>query len=119
MKEIKRINSVEQWSKIQSAEQGSHRVIFKNSGRCFISAGALREYQKWASNIDSAQNIELYIVDVVYDRNISNRIAEDTKIWHQSPQIIWLSPDGEVIFDTSHSQIKFNKLNQLMLEKEV
>ena len=90
---------------LQSAiEKSSEKiiVIFKHSTRCIISKTVLRNFEK---EIEQNQNndIEFYYLDLLNYRNISNEIAENLHVTHQSPQVIVIknqqaiynaSPDG-------------------------
>ena len=48
-----------------------------------------------------ADELRAYFLDLIAFRSISNKIAEDLHVHHESPQIIMLDK-GEVILDASH-----------------
>ncbi len=119
MKAIKNIESIDEWTEILNDNSGTiNRVIFKNSNHCVISFSAFREFQKWAANLASDEPVELYVVDVINQRSISNHIAETLGVIHQSPQIIWIN-GGKVISHFSHYQITLDKLNEVYNSLEV
>jgi bacillithiol system protein YtxJ len=80
-------------------------IIFKTSPTCPISAGALRRFEQWAEKLDDQCRLLLYTVDVKSDRLLSQLIAEEVHIKHESPQVIWLNSDFSVKWHQSHSAI--------------
>lgn len=84
----------------QYVEQPGKKLLFKHSTTCPISAKANEEFLAYAQGSDTPAAI----VHVIEDRPLSNRIAEDFGIKHESPQIFLLE-DGEVRWNTSHWKI--------------
>ncbi len=81
-------------------------VIFKHSTRCSISRMAKdRIEREWNESID----LPFYYLDLLQYREISNSIAEQTGVEHQSPQIIVLK-GGKSVFTTSHGQISLKAI---------
>jgi bacillithiol system protein YtxJ len=79
-------------------------VIFKHSPRCPISIAAkMRWNLLWESN----SSIPVYLIDVINDRLLSNKVADYFQIEHQSPQIIAVCKN-KVVLTQSHSQINPN-----------
>lgn len=52
-------------------------------------------------------NAEFYFLDLLAHRDISNKIASDFEVTHQSPQMIVLK-DGKAIKNASHQAISLN-----------
>ena len=77
---------------------------------------AKKQFQKWVKKLPEDCNLDIYEIDVIYQRTVSNRIAEDTDVFHQSPQVIWLNKDKTVKYHFSHGQIN-NKNLQNYFEK--
>ena len=50
------------------------------------------------------ENINLYFLDLLRFRELSNAIATDFDVFHQSPQLL-LVKDGECIYEASHGEI--------------
>lgn len=75
-------------------------VIFKHSTRCSISAMVKNRLDKAAQ----PDNIKFYYLDLLQYRNISNKIAEDFQVHHESPQVL-LIKNGECIYEESHNGI--------------
>ena len=58
---------------------------------------------------DAPENMDFYFLDLLRYRDISNRIADNFQVYHQSPQIL-LIKNGECIYDESHMAIQMNEL---------
>ena len=81
-------------------------VIFKHSTRCFISKTVLRNFEKEVAQKGSA-NISFYFLDLLAHRSISNKIASEFGIEHQSPQMIVLE-NGTAVKNASHQSISLS-----------
>ncbi|WP_265130730.1 bacillithiol system redox-active protein YtxJ [Chryseobacterium oranimense] len=85
-----------------------HKIaIFKHSTRCFISKTVLRNFEKEIDNLD--HKVELYYLDLLQHRLISNKISEYLGIRHESPQLIVIE-DGKVINSASHEDISTSQI---------
>lgn len=90
-------------------ESYENRVaIFKHSTSCFISKTVLKNFEKEIENSD-AQNVSFYFLDLSAFRPISNKIAEDFGIRHESPQLIVLE-NGKAINNASHQDISLSQI---------
>ena len=86
-------------------------MLFKDSVSCGISA---RAKQGLLSDWDiSADELSFYYLDLLSHRNISNKIAADLKVIHQSPQII-LVKNGKAVFDISHHRISVSEVKRAL-----
>lgn len=94
------LESAEQLQSIK--EQPGYSIIFKHSTRCSISMMARRRFEMdWDKMPDT---IPLYFLDLIKYRSLSNQIAEDFHVHHESPQLL-LIKEGECILDQSHGGI--------------
>ena len=84
-------------------------VIFKHSTRCSISRMALKNFE---NEFNRNYTIQLYYLDLLNHRDISNAITAQFQITHQSPQLIFIK-DGQAIYHASHSDIDAAYLSQL------
>ncbi len=85
------------------------RIFFKHSTRCSISSMALHSFEaNWEG--DDAQ---LYFIDLLRFRELSNALAEQTGVMHQSPQAIVVR-NKEVIYHASHSGIDAQAIQKLL-----
>ncbi|MGI8951645.1 MAG: bacillithiol system redox-active protein YtxJ [Chitinophagaceae bacterium] len=83
------------------------QVIFKHSTRCGTSRMVLNRLER----NQLPTEIDFYFLDVIVYRNISNKIAEQFQIYHESPQLIIIK-NGECVFDESHFGINSHVLIQ-------
>lgn len=99
-------NNIENDSDLEKAIAESHDrvvLIFKHSTRCSISAYALRNFER-AYGYASDQ-VAPYFLDLITYRSISNRIADQLGVTHQSPQLI-IVKNGKAVFNRSHERIE-------------
>lgn len=77
-------------------------IIYKHSSRCGTSF-IVRKQLEHDWNFDDG-GLEIYFLDLIRYRNISDEIARRFGVRHESPQILIIC-DGESIFDTSHGDV--------------
>ncbi len=53
---------------------------------------------------EAPEGIDFYFLDIINYRNISNKIARDFQVHHESPQVLIIS-NGTCIYNESHSGI--------------
>ena len=81
------------------------QVIFKHSTRCSISSMAKNRLERAAP----AQNVEFNFLDLIKYRELSQKIADDFSVEHESPQILFIK-NGECVYDESHSGISMDEI---------
>lgn len=84
------------------------QVIFKHSTRCSTSSMVLNRLER----AEAPASIDFYYLDLLTHRNISNKIAEDFQVYHESPQVL-LIRNGECVYDESHMAITMDELTTL------
>lgn len=94
-----------QLSQILEKSTSVPQVIFKHSTRCSVSSMVLSRLER----SDTPENIDFYLLDLIKHRNISNRIAENFKVYHESPQLL-LIKNRECVYDESHMGISMVEL---------
>ena len=99
------LNEETQLKDIIQKSENTPQVIFKHSTRCSISSMAKSRLDK----NDQPEGIDFYYLDLIKHRNISNKIANDFKVHHQSPQIL-LIRDGKCTYTESHSGIMMDEI---------
>ncbi|WP_027376246.1 bacillithiol system redox-active protein YtxJ [Kaistella palustris] len=82
-------------------------AIFKHSTRCFISKTVLKNFEQEVR--ESEKEVSYYFLDLIAHRDISNRIAAELDVTHQSPQLIVLE-QGKAVKDASHQSISVSLL---------
>jgi len=58
---------------------------------------------------NAPEGIDFYYLDLIKFRKLSNKIAEDFKVSHQSPQVLIID-HGKCIYDESHSGITMDDI---------
>jgi bacillithiol system protein YtxJ len=101
------------WILLETAEQlngikqqQGYSIIFKHSIRCSTSLMAKRRFEMDKESLPG--NVALYFLDILNYRSLSNQIAEDFHVNHQSPQLL-LIKNGECILEQSHSGISLEE----------
>ncbi|MCK5815906.1 MAG: bacillithiol system redox-active protein YtxJ [Flavobacteriaceae bacterium] len=76
--------------------------IFKHSTRCYTSKVVLREFEK-DFDVDG-ESIDMYFLDLIAYRSISDEITKKYNLCHESPQLLIIKKDTLVASD-SHMEI--------------
>lgn len=105
------LTDVAQLANIREASKNKAQVVFKHSTRCSISSMALTRFEREGAELNELA--DLYYLDLITYRPVSNAIAEETGVEHQSPQCIVLKND-EVIYQSSHSSISAQAIIDLL-----
>jgi len=101
------LNDTAQLDEIVEASKTKTVAIFKHSTRCGISSMVIRQFE---GSYDVPEDVaDVYYLDLLQFRSISNEIASRFGVFHQSPQLI-IFKNGEVVFHTSHSDINAQQI---------
>ncbi|QHS55613.1 bacillithiol system redox-active protein YtxJ [Mucilaginibacter sp. 14171R-50] len=108
-----------EWISLETADQlenikqqQGYSLIFKHSTRCSISMMAKRRFEMdWQS---LPADMPLYFLDLIKYRELSNKIAQDFSVYHESPQML-LIKDGECILDQSHGAISVDEAMSVLV----
>ncbi|MDP4161763.1 MAG: bacillithiol system redox-active protein YtxJ [Bacillota bacterium] len=96
---LEQIHSEEQFAELLSNQKKI--MIMKHSSTCPISHAAYEEYEKFASE---SSKVPVYYLVVQDSRALSNYIADEYGIKHESPQAI-LFADSKPVWNASHWKI--------------
>lgn len=99
------LSNTDQLNAIKKQSFVKPQVLFKHSTRCSISSVALRRMEK-STEVPEA---DYYFLDLIRFRNISDRVAHDYDVYHESPQLL-LIKNGECVYDESHMGIDMQEL---------
>jgi len=94
-------------SQLDSLLSGSFQkpvLIFKHSTRCSISSMALDRFNRSLAT-QTATQVDLYYLDLLTYRDVSNEIALRLGIAHESPQVL-LIQNGICSFSETHQDIR-------------
>ena len=102
-----------EWIQLETADQidaikqqQGYSLIFKHSTRCSISMMAKRRFELDWENLPD--DMPLYFLDLIKHRDLSNKVAQDFSVYHESPQLL-LIKDGECVLDQSHGAISVDE----------
>jgi len=87
------------------------KVIFKHSTRCGISRMALKSFEDGYSLQED--DAAFYLLDLLNHRELSNLIASELNVMHQSPQVIVIDNE-EIIHTDSHHGIDIKRVQELI-----
>ena len=102
MAEFKEVSNSQTLKEILDESIQRKVFIFKHSTTCPISARAWQEVQNFMNQ--SSSDVLVTMIKVIESRPVSNQVAEDLGVKHQSPQILLLS-NRQVIWTTSHQSV--------------
>jgi bacillithiol system protein YtxJ len=107
------IHSIQDVAALRERSREVPCLIFKHSTRCSISTVA--KYRLEGDWEPEDGEVELYYLDLIAHRDVSNHIAEVFKVYHESPQIL-LIRNGECTFDASHLDITVPEIREMLEE---
>ncbi|TWO32765.1 bacillithiol system redox-active protein YtxJ [Seonamhaeicola sediminis] len=96
------LNNVSQLQDIEKKSKSKVQVIFKHSTRCGVSRMVINQFV--ASYNLTEEFIDLYYLDLLNYREVSDKIAEKFQVWHESPQLLVIK-NAVVVAHASHGQI--------------
>jgi len=105
------LNSLKQLDVIESASKTKTQVIFKFSTRCGVSRMVLNQFE---SNYDyTEEDLDLYFLDLISYRDVSNEVGYKFQVIHQSPQLLIIK-NGVVVAHSSHSGVNAIDLSKFL-----
>lgn len=90
------------------------KIYFKHSTLCPVSARAKREMDNYLKS--KPDDIEFELIDVISNRRRSDEIAQKFDVEHESPQVIVVDENDNVIWTGSHRKVTEESLNQAIQE---
>jgi bacillithiol system protein YtxJ len=105
----KSLTSLGQLDDIDANSNEAPVVIFKHSTRCGISSMVLRRFEKELAALDTLP--QLYLLDLIAFRDVSNSISQRYGVVHESPQLL-LIQEGRVVHHASHYSISANAIKE-------
>lgn len=114
---VKEIDTLEELDEALASTRGKPAFIFKHSTRCPISSGANRRVRDYILDKQDAEADipEFYLLKVVESRAVSDALAEQLGVPHQSPQLI-LVRDGKAVWSTTHHNIAADAIDKALEE---
>lgn len=96
---MQELHSIDDWNRIVEQSRTEPVLVIKHSTTCPISAAGYKEFQSLETDIPK------YCVIVQTSKDVSQKIAEDTGVKHESPQAMFIK-NGEAVWDASHYDIQ-------------
>jgi bacillithiol system protein YtxJ len=104
------LTSIDQLQVIYEHSKSKAIVVFKHSTRCIVSKMSLKEFE---STFEKNDALELYFLDLLNHRDISNELASVFNVRHESPQMLVIK-NGVCIYNASHHQIEASDLKKFI-----
>ena len=104
------LSSVHQLDQIRKESMENPILIFKYSSRCSLSQMALDRLERNWKEAEMA-GVKSYFLDLITYREISNRIAHEFDVEHESPQVLIIENEKS-IYDKSHMGIDYQEIRQ-------
>ncbi|GAA4282262.1 bacillithiol system redox-active protein YtxJ [Gaetbulibacter aestuarii] len=100
------LSEASQIAEIKENSKSKTQIIFKHSTRCGISSMVMNRFK---NAYDLSENqADLFYLDLIENRGVSNAVADTFGIRHESPQLL-IVRNGSVVKHDSHSGI--NEIN--------
>ncbi len=99
------ITTESQLSEVKEMSKTKPQLIFKHSTRCPTSSMAKNRLERGTP----PEGVDFYYLDLIKHRNISQIIAAEFDVSHESPQVL-LIKSGECVYDESHSGISMDEI---------
>lgn len=93
---------------VEELYRAPEALLYKHSAACWLGRRALREVRRFA---EAHPQVPIYQVDVLGERGISQRIADELGIRHESPQVIVLAW-GRPAWHASHMAVTAQAIAQ-------
>lgn len=95
----------EQWQELLNNSVAESVFIFKHSTRCGMSSIILNRFEKQMRQKKQAY----YVLNVLVNRELSNWIADELNIRHESPQLIVLKEAKVIAYDSHYGLLEISK----------
>ena len=105
------LTNVQELNDAMSVSEEKPVVFFKHSTRCSISTMDYNRVEQ--SSAQLAEVAQCYYLDLIAYRDVSNSIAQELGVQHESPQVLVVK-NKECTFSSSHYDIRPSEiLNQI------
>jgi len=106
------LNAVQQLDLIKEKSSTKTQIIFKHSTRCGISSMVMKQFVSAYGFTE--KEVDLYYLDLLNFRDVSNEVGSKFQVMHQSPQLLVIK-NGVVVAHESHGAINEMNLNTYVL----
>ncbi len=99
------LTTEEQLKTLVKNSHNKPQVIFKHSTRCSVSSVIKSRLEKGKT----PDHIDFHFLDLITHRSLSDKIANDLQVFHESPQVLIIQ-NGECKYDESHLVIRMEDI---------
>lgn len=99
------LRSEADWKAALEASNHKKVLVFKHSTTCHVSKMVLKNFQREMQ--EEQKDVNFYYLDLLQYRKLSNQIASDLRIIHQSPQLLVIE-NGVCTENSSHQAISLS-----------
>lgn len=111
-----KLESLDQIGEIKEKSKENAVLIFKHSTSCSISRASLDRLERnWKQEEMSV--VKPFFLDLLSHREVSNQIAREFSVEHQSPQIL-LIENGVSVYNRSHFDINYHDLLETVMTRK-
>lgn len=110
MADFKILNNAAQLNEIDNLSHSRLQVLFKHSTRCGVSSMAKRALEADLRQTNRT-GFDIYYLDLLSYRDVSNQIAARYGVVHQSPQLLVIK-NGRCVFDAAQEDVSLNDVWQ-------
>ena len=103
------LTSIQQLADTKELSKTRPQVIFKHSTRCSISSMAKSRLER----SEQPDTGDFYLLDLIKYRSLSDKIAEDFAVPHESPQVLIIK-NTACVYEESHSGIQMDEIIEQM-----
>ncbi|PIA77683.1 cytosolic protein [Gaetbulibacter sp. 4G1] len=96
------LNDLQQLKHIEKKSSIKTQVIFKHSTRCGISRMVMNQFVD--AYAFTEKDVDLYYLDILNNRDVSNEVGYKFQVIHESPQLLVIK-NGVVVTHNSHGAI--------------
>ncbi len=100
-----------QLNDIKERSNNKTQVIFKHSARCGASRMVLNQFIN--TYVLTENDLDLYFLDLINFRTVSNEVGYTFQVMHESPQLLVIK-NGEVVAHSSHGGVNTIDLNDFL-----
>ena len=105
------LNDIQQLEHISNKSKTKTQVVFKHSTRCGISRMVMNQFVERYDLTE--KDLDLYYLDLLSYRDVSNEVGYTFQVMHESPQLLIIK-NGVVVVHASHGAINSVDLQQFL-----
>lgn len=99
------LSEKEQWKELLIESNKDPVFVFKHSTRCGVSSMVLNRFKKQMKE----RNQKFYFLNILSNRELSDWIADELNIRHESPQLIVLKDEKAIAYDSHYNLLDISK----------